>query len=122
LCARASHEWPIAVDALRHDVIRAASASAKPLAAAVSASRAAATSCSVDDGVTERERSAAIAGEAGCRFERAELPAQPVDAGCRLPGGREVQSCGCGHGPAKTLCSWFVLLIPETAVGVKAKA
>src|SRR5262245_15419976 len=44
----------------------------------------------VDDGVTERKRSAAIAREAGCRFERAELPAQPVDAGSRLPGGKEV--------------------------------
>jgi hypothetical protein len=33
------------------------------------------------------------------------LPAQPVDAGSRLPDGREVQSCGCGHGPAKMLCS-----------------
>src|SRR5262249_61432934 len=31
----------------------------------------------VDDGVTERERSAAIAGEAGCRFDRAEWPAPP---------------------------------------------
>ena len=52
----------------------------------------------VDDGVTERERSAAIPGEAGCRLERAELPTQPVDAGCRLPAGRSVQSCGGGHG------------------------
>src|SRR5262249_56528745 len=61
----------------------------------------------VDDGVTERERSAAIADEAGCRFEGAELPAQPVDAGCRLPAGRSVQSCGGGHWGA---CSLFVLL------------
>jgi hypothetical protein len=44
----------------------------------------------VDDGVTERKRSAAIAREAGCRFERAELLPQPVDAGSRLPGGRKV--------------------------------
>jgi hypothetical protein len=26
------------------------------------------------------------------------LPAQPVDAGCRLPAGRSVQSYGSGHG------------------------
>src|SRR5262249_12846861 len=73
----------------------------------------------VGDGVTAGGRRAALGDEAGCRFEGAEWPAQPVDAGCRLPAGRSVQSCGGGHWSA---CSLFVLLIPEPAGGVKRKA
>ena len=89
-------EPPRAVRRHTPAALQAASASAKPVAAAVSVSCVAAISCNapqlsaaaenaVDGRDAERERSAACGREAGSRFGRAKLPTQPIEGG-RHPG------------------------------------
>jgi hypothetical protein len=58
----------------------------------------------VDRWVAERKQRAAFAGMTAWRFQRPELPAQLLDAGCRRFRRRRAQGCGC-HGPGAKLCS-----------------
>ncbi len=87
----------------------------------------------VDQRNPKRERGSALAGNTGCRFGRAQRPAQPLDAGSRPFGeGRKSWSYGChdciqasatagaaGDVTSRIVCSCFVLLIPKPDHDVK---
>src|SRR5262249_23732374 len=124
---RASHELPSVVSATR-DAMRAASASAKPLAAATSVSRAAAISCSAPKpspppsapsitglpSASSASHSPAIVGSSAASCRRSS--SMRTGAPSTRPSTRE--ECRVA---AMILVHGLFLLIPELAAGVKRR-